>query len=79
MGSGRRDNAAHPSYESLDAFFCGCLERVEAAYAKLNKACKVKTISSYFLSLRVCVALFWFHNVRCYDNYMYMVNNGVYL
>ncbi|CAN0494036.1 unnamed protein product [Ectocarpus sp. 12 AP-2014] len=42
MGSGRRNNAAHPSYESLDAFFCGCLERVEAAYATLNKAFKIR-------------------------------------
>lgn len=41
LGSSSRRNAAHPSFESLDAFFCDCLERVEAAYATLDKACKV--------------------------------------
>ena len=50
LGSGRR-NAAHPSFESLDAFFCDCLERVEAAYATLDKACKVGKL------LMICVRL----------------------
>ncbi|CAM9393544.1 unnamed protein product, partial [Ectocarpus sp. 6 AP-2014] len=51
MGSGRRNNAAHPSYESLDAFFCGCLERVEAAYATLNKAFKKIRVECWIAKL----------------------------
>ncbi|CAN0375647.1 unnamed protein product, partial [Pylaiella littoralis] len=37
-----RRNSAHPTFEFLDTFFCDCLERVEAAYATLDKACKIR-------------------------------------
>lgn len=36
-----RGNAAYPSMESLDSFFCDCLERVEASYRMLDRAKKV--------------------------------------
>ncbi|CAM9539640.1 unnamed protein product [Scytosiphon promiscuus] len=42
MGRGGRNNVAHPSFESLDAFFCDCLERVESAYPTLDKAYKIR-------------------------------------
>ncbi|CAN0345085.1 unnamed protein product, partial [Hapterophycus canaliculatus] len=42
MGGGRRGNAAHPSFESLDAFFCDCLERAESSYPTLEKASKMR-------------------------------------
>lgn len=38
-----RSNAAYPTLEILDSFFCDCLERVEAYYRTLDRAIKVCT------------------------------------